>query len=90
MVKAVSDEVISCPSVPKSLVQTPSLLGHSHLPPTPIFKKKKKKKKMKQSDQICFDSSNLHSRLCAELPGSNLTRGHQKSTQQRKDAPISF
>lgn len=48
--KAVSDEVMSLQSVSKSLVQTPSLLGHSHLPPTPI-KKKRKKKKIKPSDQ---------------------------------------
>lgn len=54
-------------SVSKSSVQTPSLWG-SHLPPTPI----KKRKKIKPSDQNeMFDSNSLHSRLCAESSGSN-------------------
>lgn len=73
--KAVSIEVMSFQSVSKSLVQTPSLLGHSDLPPTPIKKKRKEKEKEKKLNQIirmrCFDFSKLHSRLCAELSGSN-------------------
>lgn len=70
--KAVSDEVVSFQSVSKSLVQIPSLLGHSNIPPTPIKKKKRKEKKLNQVFRMrCFDSNNLHSRLCAELSGFN-------------------
>ena len=69
--KAVSDEVMSFQSVSKSLVQIPSLLGQNILPPTPIKKEKKRKKLNQVIRMRCFDSNNVHSRLCAELSGSN-------------------
>ena len=62
---------MSFQSVSKSLVQIPSLLGQNNLPPTPIKKEKKRKKLNQVIRMRCFDSNNVHSRLCAELSGSN-------------------
>lgn len=66
--KAVSDEVMGFQSVCKSLVQIPSLLGHSHLPPTPI-KTIKINKLSDQNEMFWFQQFTL--KLCADLSGSN-------------------
>lgn len=93
--KAISDEVMSFQSVSKSLVQTPSLLGHSNLPPTPIKKKKEKKKKtqMKPSDQnemFWFQQIYTQGFVLSCLVLTQAWWYQTQSTQQRKDAPISF
>lgn len=79
--KAVFDEVMSFQSVSKSLVQTPSLLGAQY-PPLPSLIKKKLNQVIRMR---CFDSNNIHSRLCAELSCSNQVWWYQTQSQVTKE-----